>query len=70
MSTNFTAEDLKRIDQAIAQGVLEVSFADGRKVRFSTFDELVQRRHFIARQLGETAGRQRIFSHFTRGFVP
>lgn len=68
--SNFTAEDLKRIDQAIAQGVLEVSFADGRKVRFSTFEELVQRRAFIARQLGETSGRQRLFAQFTRGVVP
>lgn len=68
--SNFTSDDLARIDQAIAQGVLEVTFADGRNVKFSTFAELIQRRNFIARQLGEDAGRQRLYAQFERGVSP
>lgn len=68
--SNFTRADLERIDKAIAQGVLEVTFADGRKVRFSTFQELVQRRNFVARKLGEEGGRQRLFSEFRKGVRP
>ncbi len=65
--TNFTTDDLARIDQAIAQGVLEVRFADGRQVTFSSFKELVSRRDFVARQLGKAAGRQRLLTQFTKG---
>lgn len=70
MSTNFTSSDLERIDSAIAQGVLEVEFTDGRRVRFSTFDELIARRNFIVQQLGQTAGRQRLYSEFSKGVRP
>lgn len=70
MSTNFTSDDLARIDKAIAQGVQEVEFADGRRVQFSTFAELVSRRHFIAQQLGQTGGRQRLLTRFTKGVRP
>ncbi|MFW6040112.1 MAG: phage head-tail joining protein [Gemmatimonadota bacterium] len=65
--SNFTDQDLARIDKAIAQGALSVEFADGRTVQFSTFKELVARRNFIARQLGEQAGRQRLFAEFKKG---
>lgn len=68
--SNFTRADLERIDKAIAQGVLAVTFADGRKVEFSTFAELVQRRHFIAQMLGKEGGRQRLFSEFRKGVRP
>lgn len=68
--SNFTDDDLERIDQAIAQGVLEVTFADGRNVKFSTFAELIQRRNFVARQLGQDAGRQRLYAEFKRGVRP
>lgn len=70
MSTTFTQADLERIDKAIAQGVLEVTFADGRSVKFSTFQELVSRRNFIARQLGLEGGRQRMFGEFRKGVCP
>lgn len=70
MRTNFTQADLRRIDHAISQGVLEVEFADGRRVKFSTFDELIARRNFIVQQLGEAAGRQRLKARFTKGVRP
>jgi len=70
VSTNFTSADLARLDKAIAQGVMEVTFSDGRSVTFSTFQELVARRNFVARQLGEESGRQRLFSEFKKGVSP
>lgn len=70
MATNYTDEDLARLDKAIAQGVLSVDFSDGRKVTFSTFEELVSRRNFVARQLGLDAGRQRMFTEFRKGVSP
>ncbi|HSH45103.1 MAG TPA: hypothetical protein VK966_04575 [Longimicrobiales bacterium] len=68
--SNFTSDDLERIDKAIAQGVLSVTFSDGRAVTFSTFDELIARRNFVARQLGQDAGRQRLYSKFRKGVSP
>lgn len=68
--SNFTSADLARLDKAIAQGVLSVSFSDGRAVTFSTFDELIARRNFVARKLGEEAGRQRVLGEFSRGVTP
>lgn len=65
----FTQDDLDRLDKAIAQGVLSLSFADGRSVTFSSFKELIERRNFVAQQLGQTAGRQRIFTEYTKGVV-
>lgn len=65
--SNFTSDDLKRLDKAIAQGVMSVTFSDGRAVNFSSFDELVSRRHFVAQQLGEEAGRQRLLGEYKRG---
>lgn len=67
VATNFTTDDLARIDKAIGQGVLSVKFADGRQVDFSTFQELVSRRNFIAQELGQTAGRQRLLAKFKKG---
>lgn len=66
----FTFEDLQRIDKAIAQGVLSVGFADGRRVEFSTFQELVNRRNFIARMLGLEGGRQRLLAEYRKGVTP
>lgn len=65
--SNFTSQDLVRLDKAIAQGVMSVTFSDGRTVQFSTFAELTARRNFVAQQLGLEAGRQRMFGEFKKG---
>jgi hypothetical protein len=70
MATSFTAADLTSLEEAMAQGVLAVTFADGRQVTFSSFQELVNRWHFIAQALGEEGGRRRMFAEFKRGVVP
>lgn len=67
MATNFTEDDLKRLDRAISQGVRSVTFADGRRIDFSTFEEMVNRRNFVAQELGVAAGRQRILTEFKKG---
>lgn len=58
---------MEALEEALAQGVLEVAFADGRKVRFSSFEELVNRYNFWAKRAGEDAGRQRMFAEYRKG---
>lgn len=60
-------ENMERIEKALAQNVKSVTFADGRSVDFSTFEELVQRWHFWAQIAGEEGGRQRLLGEFTKG---
>jgi hypothetical protein len=68
--SNFTSDDLARLDKAIAQGVMAVTFADGRKVEFSSFAELTARRNFVANELGYARGRQRLHMQFRKGVSP
>lgn len=63
----FTQEDLDRLDRAITQGVRSITFADGRVIQYSTFQEMVDRRNFIAQCLGLEAGRQRLLTRFKKG---
>jgi hypothetical protein len=70
VATNFTDEDLQRLDRAIGTGALAVTFSDGRRVEFSTFAELVKRRNYIARQLDEESGRQRLYTKYDKGVTP
>lgn len=67
MATSYTIADQERLERAIAQGVLTVTFADGRSVTFSTFDELTRRLALVKRELGEDTGRQRLFAEFRKG---
>lgn len=66
----YTAADLERIEEAIAQGVLKVDFSDGRSVTFSSFEELNARWQFIAKRLGYDAGRRRMLAEFRKGVAP
>jgi hypothetical protein len=70
LETSFTVEDLVRIERAIVQGTRSVTFSDGRRVEYSTVEELIQRWHLIAKQLGVDAGRKRMFAEFRKGVVP
>lgn len=69
MATSFTQTDLDRLERAIAQGVRAVTFEDGRQIQFSTFEEMVSRWQFIAKELGLDAGRQRILTRFQKGVM-
>lgn len=59
----FTQADLDAIDRAIVEhgDVLEVQFAD-RLVRFKSFDDMLARRAFIARQLSGGGSGTRVAS--------
>lgn len=67
MTSNFTSDDLARMDSAIAQGVRKVTFADGRTVEYSTFQELVARRNFIEKSIGTNVARTTYRAKFTKG---
>lgn len=66
----ITQDDLDRLEQAMVQGVLTVTFSDGRSVTFSTFEELNARWQFVAKRLGYDAGRRRMLSEFKKGVAP
>jgi hypothetical protein len=64
----FTQADLDAIDRAIVEhgDVLEVQFSD-RLVRFKTFDEMLARRAFIARQLSDGSKSGTRFASTSKG---
>lgn len=51
----WTQSDLDSIDQAIAQGVAEVRFAD-RTVRYRSIDDLLKARDAISQTLANQQG--------------
>ncbi|AMO55638.1 hypothetical protein GZ77_09100 [Endozoicomonas montiporae] len=53
----FTQQQLDDLDEAITAGELEVTFADGRKVRYRSIKELKEARRIVAQRL---AGKRRI----------
>jgi len=57
------------MDAAIAQGVRKVKFTDGREVEYSTFQELVQRRNFIAKELGTSTAKAVLRAKFSKGLT-
>ena len=51
----FSAADLATLDSAIASGVVQVRFADGRQVNYGTVDALLRARAFVASQVAAPA---------------
>ena len=47
----FTQQHLDELDEALATGELEVTFADGRKVRYRSIKELKEARRIVAEKL-------------------
>ena len=47
----FTQADLDLIDEMIAGNVLESETADGKRVKFGSYKELIARRGFIERAI-------------------
>ena len=52
----FVQEDLDRVQQAIAQGVLEVEHSDGKKVRYRSVQQLIAAADYISSILKGTRG--------------
>jgi hypothetical protein len=70
LDLSVTQADLEALDAAIASGVLETRFADGRAVRYNTTGDLLRARASTAALLAsQSANRPDRFIHpeFTRG---
>lgn len=47
----FTQSDLDHLESMIAEGVLESETADGKRVRFGSFEDLRKRHKMVSRAL-------------------
>jgi hypothetical protein len=63
----MTQSDLDRLEKALAQGVMRVTFSDGRTVEFHTFEELVQRIEYVRKTLGQEGASRIIQTKFGKG---
>ena len=67
MATNWTAEDLKNLEEAIAQGIKEVKYHD-KEIVYRSLDEMLQIRNEIRKCLGLVkCGGGRIFAKASKG---
>lgn len=64
---DFTAAQLTALNQAIAEGALEVQYAD-KKVRYRSLDEMIRIRNIMQKDLGlrETTD-NRTYGRFSKG---
>jgi len=63
----FTSADLAALDASIASGVQEITFSDGRRVRYATLDEKLRARAVIVAELSANASNDRtVWAMFTR----
>jgi len=53
----FTQDDLTAINDAIATGELEVQFADGKRVRYRSINELMRAKQHIQESLDAKGGK-------------
>ena len=53
----FTQDDLDAINEAIATGELEVQFADGKRVRYRSVEQLKQAKAHIQGEMNADAGK-------------
>lgn len=63
--SGYTAEQLAALRAAYASGVLEVTYSDGRRVRYQSMDEMGRAIDRIAASLEPAASR---VTHFQPGF--
>lgn len=56
--SNWTPEDLKRIERAIAKGVTSVQYED-RRIQYRTLSEMRQTRDLIRDELDSANGKKR-----------
>lgn len=54
----FTQEDIDAIDEAIATGVLEVQFSDGKRTRYRSINELERAKYHIEGELTKALGKR------------
>jgi len=52
----FTQADIDKIDKAIANNVLEITYSDGIKIKYPGISGLKKARAFISGQIDQAAG--------------
>ena len=62
----MTKEDLKKLDRAIASGVLQVQY-DDHTIRYRSMDEMMRARQMMARELGIARKPRRATPAFGKG---
>jgi hypothetical protein len=66
----WSASDLTALDAAIASGVQEVRFSDGRQVRYASMADLLRARSLVAAEANANAAapvNRTSFAEFSRG---
>ena len=53
----FTQDDLDVINEAIATGELEVQFADGKRVRYRSVEQLMNSKQHIENEIFKESGK-------------
>ena len=67
--TNFTHDDLKKLDDAIKQGVTQVDYND-RSVRYRSINEMLKIKQHIQQELGiNNRGPQRVYASTRKGIL-
>lgn len=66
----WSASDLTALDAAIASGVAEVTFSDGRRVRYASVADLLRARGVVSAEVNASAVapvNRSSFAEFSRG---
>jgi len=66
----WSASDLSALDAAIASGVQEVRFSDGRQVRYASMADLLRARSLVAAEANAASAapvNRSTFAEFSRG---
>lgn len=64
---SYTVEQLQTLENAIAQGSLEVWYGD-KRVKYRSLAEMLQTAALIKKELGlTTPGSKRLFANFNKG---
>ena len=63
---SFTNDQLTKLDDAIAQGVLSVQYTD-KRVTYRSLSEMIQLRDLMRKELGFTPKRKVVFAKFKKG---
>jgi hypothetical protein len=67
MSSRFTADQLQRLEDAIAQGITKVSYAD-RHVSYRSLDEMLRLRELMKRSLNQDVHSHPVVMTTSKGF--
>lgn len=64
---SYTQTDLDKLERALANGSKSVTFSDGRRVDFQTFEELAKRIQYVRKSLGQALAEKKLLAKYTKG---